>query len=72
VLVLSYGAGAARELDGAVLVNPMDPDEIAEGLNQALTMPRDERLDRWGRMATLVREHSAKAWSKAYLAALEG
>jgi trehalose 6-phosphate synthase len=72
VLVLSYGAGAARELDGAVLVNPLDPDEIAEGLDQALTMPRDERLDRWGRMAALVREHNAKAWSKTYLAVLEG
>ena len=72
VLVLSHFAGAARELDGAVLVNPLDPDEIAEGLDQALTMPAAERLDRWRRMAALVREGSAKAWSKAYLTALEG
>jgi trehalose 6-phosphate synthase len=71
-LVLSRFAGAAGELDGAILVNPHDPDETAEGLDQALTMPPDERLDRWRRMAAVVREGSAKAWCKAYLAALEG
>ena len=71
-LVLSRFAGASRELDGAIMVNPLDPDEIAEGLDQALTMPADERLDRWRRMAVLVRENSARAWSKSYLTALEG
>ena len=47
-------------------------NEIAEGLDQALTMPKDERLDRWGRMNALVRDGNARAWSKGYLAALEG
>ena len=36
VLVLSRFAGAVAQLPGALLVNPLDPDEIAEALDQAL------------------------------------
>ncbi len=72
VLVLSHFAGAAGELDGALLVNPLDPDEIAEALDTALTMPPDERLDRWRRMIEGVRATNVRDWSRRYLAALEG
>lgn len=71
VLVLSRFAGAAQELDGALLVNPMDPDEIAEALDAALGMPKDERLDRWQRMDASVRSTTAAAWCRRFLAALE-
>lgn len=47
VLVLSRFAGAAQDLAGALVVNPLDPDEIAEALDAALTMPAEERLARW-------------------------
>jgi trehalose 6-phosphate synthase len=72
VLVLSCFAGAAGELDGAVLVNPLDPDDIAEALDVALTMPAEERLDRWRRMDAAVRGTSAATWCRSFLAALEG
>jgi trehalose 6-phosphate synthase len=71
VLVLSRFAGAAPELTGALLVNPLDPDEIAEALDQALTMDRAERLARWRPMSEAVRRGDAAAWSRAFLAALE-
>jgi trehalose 6-phosphate synthase len=70
-LVLSRFAGAAQELDGALLVNPMDPDEIAEALDKALAMPLDERADRWGRMFEAVHRSTAAAWCRHFLAALE-
>jgi trehalose 6-phosphate synthase len=44
VLVLSEFAGAAEEMgDGAMLVNPYDPEGCAFTLHAALTLPRDER-----------------------------
>jgi trehalose 6-phosphate synthase len=70
-LVVSRFAGAASELDGALVVNPLDPDEIAEALDQALTMPAAERTDRWKRMVAAVRADSAQAWCRRFLAALE-
>ncbi len=72
VLVLSRFAGAAQEMDGALLVNPLDPDDIAEALDVAMDMPADERLDRWTRMAATVRANTASVWCRRFLAALEG
>jgi trehalose 6-phosphate synthase len=72
VLVLSRFAGAAGELHGAVLVNPLDPDDIAEAMDIALTMPAEERLARWKTMDHAVRTTTAAAWCRRFLAALEG
>jgi len=47
VLVLSQFAGAARELDAAVMVNPYDIDGMATKLANALTMSQTERHERW-------------------------
>jgi trehalose 6-phosphate synthase len=72
VLVLSRFAGAAPQLEGALLLNPLDPEEIAEALDAALTMPLEERVARWRSMERLVREAGAKAWCRDFLSRLEG
>src|ERR1700675_2577702 len=46
VLVLSQFAGAAEELDGALLINPHEPEAIAAAIDAALNMPLDERQQR--------------------------
>ncbi len=69
-LVLSRFAGAAQELNRAILVNPYDPDEIAEGLHMALTMPLAERQERWRAMNEAVWCNTAVAWSDRFLAEL--
>jgi trehalose 6-phosphate synthase len=71
VLVLSPFAGAAEELDGAILVNPYDPDEIAEALNTALIMPLEDRIARWRTMRDAVWQNTAATWAKRFLAELE-
>ena len=50
VLVLSQFAGAAKQLDAAMLVNPHDVDALARALKAALVMPLDERRKRWSSM----------------------
>lgn len=72
VLVLSRFAGAATSLTEALLVNPHDPEEIAEALHSALTMPLDERQSRWRDLMNKVRRDSAAAWSQRFIAELEG
>jgi trehalose 6-phosphate synthase len=62
VLVLSRFAGAAGELDGALVVNPYDIYQVARAMDAGLTMPLDERKDRFRRMMTKVREHDITAW----------
>ena len=67
VLVLSQFAGAACELKTALLVNPHDPDEIAEALEQALSMPLAERRERHGEMIAVLRRNSLSAWRDRFL-----
>jgi trehalose 6-phosphate synthase len=71
VLVLSRFAGAAQELTAALLVNPLDPDDIAEAMDVALTMPIEERLGRWRTMEAVLRKTTATTWCQSFLDALE-
>jgi trehalose 6-phosphate synthase len=71
VLVLSRFAGAARELAGAIIVNPHDPDEIADALDTALSMDINERLQRWHTMREAVWLNTAAGWANRFLRELE-
>jgi len=70
VLVLSRFAGAAEDLEEALIVNPYDIDDIAHALEQALTMPLDERCARHKVLLKRVRDHDATNWRETFLAAL--
>lgn len=63
VLVLSRFTGAARELDGAVLINPYAVDEFAEALHTALTMSREEQEQRMRRMRQQVNDNNVYRWA---------
>ena len=66
VLVLSRFAGAAQQLTGAVPVNPHSPDDVAQAIEVALAMPRDERKARWESMIGTVRDDDVQAWSESF------
>lgn len=71
VLVLSRLAGASRELSGgAVMVNPLDLDGVAEGMEMALRMPLEERVYRWRQMMKVLRQNDIRAWRAGFLSAL--
>ena len=67
VLVLSELAGAAAELEDAILVNPYDVDAIAAAINAALAMPLPERRRRHQRMMNRLRENAIDVWEKRFL-----
>lgn len=71
VLVLSHFAGAARELDGALRINPYDTDELVGAIERALTMPQTERRERWHAMFAHLQQHDITAWRRGFLAALD-
>jgi hypothetical protein len=71
VLVLSRFAGAARELKSALIVNPYDIDGTADALNRALSMPLDERCERWSAMMQTLRGNTIVTWRRNYLGALD-
>ena len=70
VLVLSSFAGAARQLDSAVLVNPYDVDAVADAIDIALRMSLAERKDRWRASWSVIESASALGWGRSFLASL--
>lgn len=70
VLVLSRFAGAARQLPDALLVNPHDPDAMAEALDTALRMELPERQERWTKLWAAIEDRTPALWGRSFLAAL--
>ena len=63
VLVLSRFTGAARELTGALVVNPYDLEEASAALATALAMPAAEQAERMRAMRRLVAEFNVYRWA---------
>jgi trehalose 6-phosphate synthase len=70
VLILSRFAGAAAECTAALLVNPYDPESVGAAIEQALSMPLDERRTRNRALVQVLMTHDAKNWGERFLAAL--
>jgi trehalose 6-phosphate synthase len=70
VLILSRHAGAARELAGAILVDPKDTEQIAHAIERALTLSLPERRQRWSGMYRHLLTHDALGWYADFVSAL--
>ncbi len=70
VLVLSRFCGAADTMQDALIVNPYDTEGTAEALRTALSMPLQERRERWNALNGHVQTNTAKVWADTFLADL--
>jgi trehalose 6-phosphate synthase len=71
VLVLSKFAGAANELEAALIVNPHDVDGMARTIATALSMPLAERRLRWEAMMDKICGHTIQRWFADFVEALQ-
>src|ERR1700736_2610614 len=71
VLVLSKFAGAANELDTALLVNPHDIDGMARAIATALYMPLTERRMRGEAMMAKLPSGTIQRWFADFVDALQ-
>ncbi len=66
-LVLSRFAGAAEELDEAVIVNPYLPEDTAQGIALALEMSLEERIERHQSMLKKISKQTVNKWASDFL-----
>ena len=71
VLILSRFAGAARECQAALLVNPYDPDSVAIAIGRALSMPLVERRERHKSLFEVLSHNDVQYWAARFLGELE-
>lgn len=67
MLVLSQFAGSATDLTGAIIVNPYDMDEVAEGIKQGLEMKKEEKETRIKTMADMLEEKNVYEWGYTFM-----
>jgi trehalose 6-phosphate synthase/phosphatase len=72
VLVLSEFAGAASELDAALIVNPYDIAAMASSLRRALVMSTAEQRVRMNRLRAAVKNNPVQEWARTFLEDLAG
>lgn len=71
VLILSEMAGASKELNDAIIVNPNNIGDIMNAILQALMMPVDEQKRRMQIMRALVSKFNVKHWVSNFLTRME-
>ncbi|MDB5184829.1 MAG: hypothetical protein JWN38_637 [Candidatus Saccharibacteria bacterium] len=70
ILILSQTAGAAEELQDALLVDLKKPETLVAALEQALTMRKREIRRRFLRMQDRVATQTISKWSKDFMGTL--
>lgn len=63
VLILSEMAGAAAELNEALIINPVDTREMAEAIVTALEMKSPEKQSRLLRMQKRIANYNVSTWA---------
>jgi trehalose 6-phosphate synthase len=58
VLVLSEFTGAAQSLNGSILVNPWNTEELAGAMQEAVTMTKEQRKINFTKLDKYVRKYT--------------
>jgi len=67
VLLLSQFAGAAEQMQEALIINPHDPVSISDALAKAVNMTLQERQERHDALFTKLKRNDIHWWSRTYL-----
>lgn len=71
VLILSEMAGASKELNDALIVNPNNIGEVMRTIVQAINMPVEEQKTRMSVMRGIVRKFDIHLWVKNFMDKLQ-
>ncbi len=67
VLILSEMAGAAIELNEALIVNPQDSNDMVNAMIKAIEMPEEEQEERLVKMQKNLKRYTVKHWATTFM-----
>lgn len=70
VMIISEFAGAAQSLNGSIVVNPWDSQQVADAIHEAVTMPQDVRAEKHTKLFKYVEKYSAQYWGSSFVGEL--
>lgn len=71
VLILSEMAGAAQEMNEALIINPNNFEQIADAIKTGIEMPKEEQMRRTEVLQKRLKRYSVEKWAKDFMKALE-
>ena len=70
VLILSQFTGAAKDLKGAIIINPYSAEETASAIHQALNMTVTEKRKRMKKMRESIKNYNVYRWAAELIKAV--
>ncbi|RIB12039.1 glycosyltransferase family 20 protein [Gigaspora rosea] len=70
VLILSEFAGAAQSMNGSIIVNPWNTEELANAIHEAVTMPDPLRKSNHQKLYRYVTKYTAANWGTSFVSEL--
>ncbi|OMJ25162.1 Alpha,alpha-trehalose-phosphate synthase [UDP-forming] A [Smittium culicis] len=71
VLLLSEFTGAAQSLNGSLIINPWNYDDIAKSLHEALSMDESRKLNNYNTLSRYVNKYTAAHWGLSFVSELQ-
>ena len=71
VLILSEMAGASKELNEAIVINPNNPGDIAAAIKEALEMPVSEQVRKNKIMRVRLKRYNVVKWANDFMSNLD-
>ena len=66
-MILSEFAGAAQSLNGSIVVNPWDSQQVADAIHEAVTMDAETRAENHRKLFKYVNKYSAAFWGSSFI-----
>lgn len=70
VMILSEFAGAAQSLNGALIVNPWNTEELAGAIHDAVTMSSEQREVNFKKLEKYVFKYTSAWWGESFVSEL--
>tara|TARA_R110002012_G_scaffold322108_1_gene555911 strand:+ start:20755 stop:22962 length:2208 start_codon:yes stop_codon:yes gene_type:complete len=71
VLILSEMAGSANEMNESLLINPNNFEQIADAIDQAITMPIQEQQERNDILQKRLARYNVEKWANDFMNSLK-
>lgn len=70
VMILSEFTGAAQSLNGSLIVNPWNTEELANAIHDAVTMSPEQRQANFRKLERYVFKYTSAWWGQSFVAEL--
>jgi trehalose 6-phosphate synthase len=67
VMILSEFTGAAQSLNGSLIVNPWNTEELADSIHDAVTMGDEQRNLNYQKLSKYVRKYTSAWWGESFV-----